>query len=234
MLENLKKDLAKVANREKAIFLKRFFKAGKGDYAEGDILIGVTVPKTRKIVSKYRSMPLVEVGQLLKSPIHEHRLAALLILVWQFEHGNPQQQEKIYKLYLRNTKYINNWDLVDSSAPYIVGGYLLNQKNRSILDTLALSNNLWKQRIAMLATYQMIKQKEFGDALRIAQLLLPHKHDLIHKAVGWMLREVGNRDLAVEEKFLKKHYKTMPRTTLRYAIEKFPVARRQKYLKGEI
>lgn len=234
MIKELQNNLAKAANTEKAVFLQRFFKAGKGEYAEGDVLIGVTVPATRKIVRQFHSMPLIEVQELLRSPIHEHRLAALFILVWQYEHSSAPVQKRIYQLYLRSTKYVNNWDLVDSSAPYIVGGYLLNQKDRSILDKLAMSGNLWKQRIALLATYQFIKQKQFNDTLRLAALLLHHKHDLIHKAIGWMLREVGNRDMTVEEKFLKSYYKTMPRTALRYAIEKFPYAKRQKYLKGEI
>lgn len=233
MINQIKKDLANSADEKKAILLQRYFKTGPGEYAEGDVFLGVTVPQTRKIVRQYREMPLSQVRQLLKSPIHEHRQAALFILVWQFE-SRPEGRGKIYKLYLAHTKYINNWDLVDSSAPQIVGGYLLSQADRSILDTLATSGDLWKQRIAMLATSSFIKQNDFSDALRMAELLLAHPHDLIHKAVGWMLREIGNRDLTVEEAFLRKHYKTMPRTALRYALEKFSPERRRQYLQRKV
>lgn len=234
MIKQFKRELRQVADRRRAQLSQRYFKTGKGEYAEGDIFWGVTVPNTRKVVQRYRDMPLSETTQLLRSTIHEHRLAALLILVWQFERGNSKLREKVYTLYLRNTEYVNNWDLVDSSAPEIVGGWLLNKKDRSVLDKLARSDNLWKQRIAILATLQFIKQDHFSDIFRVAKILLHHEHDLIHKAVGWMLREVGNRNRTAEEKFLKQHYKTMPRTALRYAIEKFPEPKRKAYLKGKV
>ena len=234
MITQLKKELRKHANPRQAEVLQRFFKTGKGEYAEGDKFLGITVPQTRSVIKKYRDLPQSQIQQQLKSKIHEYRLAALFILVWQFEHSDPKDQERIYKFYLRNTKYINNWDLVDSSAHKIVGAYLLDKKDRSILDTLAKSNDLWKQRIAVIANFAFIDQGDFKDALRICKTLLHHEHDLIHKAVGWMLREVGNRDRKTEENFLKKHYKTMPRTALRYAIEKFPETKRQRYLSGTV
>lgn len=234
MLAAIKKDFEALKDPKRAKLSQRYFKTGKGEYGEGDVFVGLTVPQTRTLVKKYKDMSLADITQLLHSPIHEYRLAAVLLLVQQFERGDATLREGIYKLYLRSTKYINNWDLVDSSAPQIVGGYLADKKDRSVLDEMANSNNLWKQRIAMLATLQFIKHDDFRDTFRIAETLLYHEHDLIHKAVGWMLREVGNRDREAEERFLKQHYKTMPRTALRYAIEKFPERARKAYLQGKI
>lgn len=234
MISKLKKDLQVDANPDKAAFYPRFFKAGPGEYAEGDRFIGVTVPNIRKVAKQYRTLPLTELHELLKSPIHEHRLCALIILVHQYTKGGQGEKERIVRLYTKSFKYINNWDLVDSSAPYILGPHLYSKSDRSLLDQLASSNQLWPQRAAMLTTYYFIKQGDFHDTLRLAEKLLTHPHDLIHKAVGWMLREVGNRNLAAEEQFLKRHYKKMPRTALRYAIEKFPKVKRQRYLKGTI
>jgi len=224
---SLKKELKTKANPGKAKILQRFFKTGKGEYAEGNVFLGIVVPETRKIVQKYNSLRLEDVAKLLRSKIHEERLAALLIMVNKFQTGKGK--EKIYNLYLKNTKYINNWDLVDLSADKIVGDYLFN-KPKAILRKLAKSKSIWERRIAIMATFNFIKNNKFEETLKIAKILLNDKHDLIHKAVGWMLREVGKRDLKTEEKFLKKYYKKMPRTMLRYAIEKFPERKRKQYL----
>jgi len=231
----LRKELDALTNQEKAVFLQRFFKTGKGEYGEGDQFLGLTVPESRKIAVKYKDLPFSEIKKLLVSKIHEYRLIALLILVNNFKTGDETGQKEIYKFYLDHTKYINNWDLVDLSADKIVGAYLLHRP-RKILYTLARSQNLWERRIAMISTYQFIKEKkEYKDTFQIAEILLLDKHDLIQKAVGWMLREVGKR--ASKEalvKFLSKNYKQMPRTMLRYSIEHFPQKQRLKYIKGEL
>lgn len=230
MIEELQKGTLKLKNPKKAKDLQRFFKTGKGDYGEGDIFYGITVPESRKLARKYKEMPLEEVEKLLKSKIHEKRLIALLILVEQFTKGDEISKRKIYKIYLKNTKYINNWDLVDLSAHKIVGEYLKN-KNKDVLYNLAKSKNLWEKRIAMISTFAFINQGESKETLRIAKILLKDKHDLIHKAVGWALREVGKRVSLKEEcEFLNKHASEMPRTMLRYAIERFDEKTRQKYL----
>jgi 3-methyladenine DNA glycosylase AlkD len=231
-LAELRSELKKAANPSKAKFLSGFFKTGKGEYGEGDIFLGITVPETRKIAIKYRNLALKNVESLLKSKIHEERLCALLLLVNNYE-NNSRERDKIFDFYLRNTKYINNWDLVDLSSHEIVGDYLLDKK-KSVLYKLAKSKNIWERRIAMISTYAFIRNQQFNDVLRISAILLKDKHDLIHKAVGWMLREAGKRNQQVEEDFLRKHYKGMPRTMLRYAIEKFPEKKRKAYLKGEI
>lgn len=229
MLNNLKQDLQKLANPEKAAFFPRFFKAGKGEYAEGDQFIGVTVPNQRKIAKKYRDLSLSEIKKLLHSKIHEHRLTALFILVAQFQKADESQKEAVYNFYLDNRSQVNNWDLVDSSAHKIVGAYLID-KDRSILQKLAKSKGLWDRRISIISTFAFIARGELEDSLQLAEMLVNDDHDLMHKAVGWVLREVGKKDLAAEEKFLKKHYKTMPRTMLRYAIEKFPDKKRKFYM----
>ena len=225
-------EMETLANPEKAKFLAGFFKTGKGQYAEGDVLIGITVPQQRKIAIKYSSLLFSDIKTILHSKIHEHRLTALLILVQQFSKADEKQKKKIADFYLASTKHINNWDLVDLSADKILGEYLCssNAKERKILYKLAKSKNLWERRISMLATFAFIKRNEFDDALKISKMLLNDKHDLIHKAVGWMLREIGKRNLFAEEEFLKKHFKKMPRTALRYAIEKFPEKKRKYYL----
>jgi 3-methyladenine DNA glycosylase AlkD len=229
-LLELKKEIRKKANPQKAKLLQGFFKTGKGQYGEGDIFLGLMVPIQREIVKKYQDLSLRDIQKLLNSKIHEERLIALLILVSQFKKADVKKQEIIFNFYLKNAKNINNWDLVDLTAPNIVGQFLLD-KNRKVIYKLAKSHDLWEKRIAVLSTFTFIKYHQFKDALRIAEILLKDKHDLIHKAVGWMLREIGKRNLVIEEEFLKKHYKNMPRTMLRYAIEKFSEKKRKKYLK---
>jgi len=224
------KELNKLADAKCAALLSRYFKTGKGQYSQGDIFLGIKVPRQREIVKKYKDLDLLEVARLLKSKIHEQRLVALLILADQFKKADNKEKKEIFNLYLKNTKYINNWDLVDLSSPNIVGEYLLDKK-RDILYKLAQSQNLWQKRIAIMACFAFIRNFEYSDCLKISRLLLKDKHDLIHKAAGWMLREIGKKDLKKEEEFLDKYFKIMPRTMLRYAIEKFSQAKRKKYLK---
>ena len=278
-LYNLRRELKSKANPKKAKALQRFFKTGYGEYGEGDIFLGIVVPETRKITQKYKDLEFKDLGELLKSKIHEERLTALLILVEQFnqfqrallnhnavskhkhsvvinhyttrKHSatmlhhsamtrhSVQARKQIFNFYLKNTKYINNWDLVDLSAPKIVGGYLLMQSHKflyntdaiaSVLYKLVKSKNLWERRIGILSTFAFIRQNRFEESLKIAEMLLSDKHDLIHKAVGWMLREVGKRSQPTLEKFLKKHASKMPRVMLRYAIERLSEAKRADLL----
>ena len=226
MLSRFKKELKIKANSKKAKILQRFFKTGPGEYGEGDIFLGIVSSDIKEIAKKYNKLNTKEILKLLHSKIHEERVAALRIMIDKFQKG---EQKKIYNLYLENTKYINNWDLVDLSAHKIIGEYFLN-KPKSILYKLAKSKNIWERRISIISTFTFIRNNEFSETLKIARLLLKDKHDLIHKAVGWMLREVGKRDLNIEEEFLKKYYKKMPRTMLRYAIERFPEKKRKYYL----
>ncbi len=231
-LANLRAELKALGSPAKAKASAWFFKTGPGQYGEGDIFAGVTVPEQRKLARGYRDLPLGDVKQLLESAVHEERLTALIILVEQFRRADESAQELIYEFYLAHTARVNNWDLVDSSAAYIVGPWL-EQRDKSILVKLAGSDSVWERRIAMLATYHYIQQGDPADALTIAGLLVNDRHDLIQKAVGWMLREIGKRcSPEAEEEFLVRHYKTMPRTMLRYAIERFPKERREQYLKG--
>lgn len=210
---------------------QRFFKTGPGEYGEGDLFVGVRVPELRRLAREYHAVAVGEVVQLLSSAIHEERLLALLMLVRIYEKGDAATKGRIYRLYLDNACFVNNWDLVDSSAPHIVGDYLWKRSRRQLY-VLAKSANLWERRIAIIATFHFIRQGEFSETLRLAELLLSDEEDLIQKAVGWMLREVGKRHLPSEESFLKEHHRAMPRTMLRYAIEKFPEATRQQYLKA--
>lgn len=227
-------ELRQIGDPQRAAHSARFFKTGPGQYGEGDVFIGITVPDQRKVAKRSLALALGEVEKLLTSSAHEERLTALLILVYQFKKADNPRQGEIYDFYLSHTHLVNNWDLVDSSAPYIVGGYLID-KDRAILYELARSDNLWERRIAILATAWFIRAGESKDTFAIAELLLEDNHDLIHKAVGWMLREVGKScGQEVEETFLKAHYKTMPRTMLRYAIERFDEPLRQKYLKDQV
>ncbi len=232
MLGKLQREAKKLGNKKKAQVLQRFFKTSEGEYGFGDVFLGLTVPQSRVIAIKYKDLLFSEIVELLRSEIHEERLIALLILVYQFQH-EEMLERRIYEFYLKNTKFVNNWDLVDLSADKIVGGYLID-KPKAILYKLAKSQNLWERRIAMIATYNFIKHGEFEDALGVAEALIEDQNDLIQKAVGWMLREVGNRNLRLEERFLKKHYKQMGRTALRYAIEKFPEKVRKSYLTGKV
>jgi 3-methyladenine DNA glycosylase AlkD len=228
-------DLQKLSDKERAGHLQRFFKTGKGEYGEGDVFIGLTVPQMREVSKKHRDVSFPEIEKLLKNKIHEYRLTALIILTYQFARADEKKQKQVYDFYLAHTKYINNWDLVDLSSHEIVGGWLASRpKERKILYKLAKSKDLWEKRIAMISCFEFLRHNEFDDILEIAEILLHDTHDLIHKAVGWGLREVGKRDLAREEAFLAKHYKTMPRTMLRYAIEKFSEDKREKYLKATI
>ncbi|MFZ2384736.1 MAG: DNA alkylation repair protein [Candidatus Omnitrophota bacterium] len=229
----LRAKLRQLADKDKAVILKGFFKTGPGEYGAGDIFLGVIVPKARALAKEFRDLSLKDAFSLLRSRVHEERLTALFILILKFNAGDTVQREKIYRLYLKHAKFINNWDLVDLSAPNIVGTFL-GDKSRKPLYALASSANLWERRIAILATFYFIKRADFKDCLAISRLLLADKEDLIHKAAGWMLREVGKKDLAIEDKFLKAHYRRMPRTMLRYAIEKFPEEKRRAYLKGDI
>ena len=230
MLKQIVSEMQSLSSPQKAKILSGFFKTGKGHYGEGDVFLGIVVPLQRKVAAKYKALSLPEVRQLLCSKIHEHRLTALFILIHRFKKADERGKEDIVKLYLANTKNINNWDLVDLSAPNILGEYLLN-KDRKLLYKLASSSLLWDKRIAMLATLSFIRKNDFKDALNIAELLLKDTHDLIHKAVGWMLREIGKRDLKAEEDFLKRHCRQMPRTMLRYAIEKLDDKKKKFYMK---
>jgi 3-methyladenine DNA glycosylase AlkD len=230
-LRKLKFDLRKHSNKEKAKILRRFFKTGIGEYAEGDIFLGITVPVLRIFSKKYQDLPFNETLRLLRSKIHEERLLSLLILILKYRKADLSVKEKIYKAYLVHSDYINNWDLVDVTAKHIVGAFLID-KDRAPLYKLARSGSLWRKRIAILSTFHFIENNDFKDTLKIAKILVHDEHDLIHKAVGWMLREVGKRDVDSEEKFLKKHCATMPRTMLRCAIEKFPEVKRQAYLRS--
>ncbi len=226
-------ELLELGKPERASHSQRFFKTGKGEYGEGDVFLGIRVPQIRAVAKRYKLATRQDVLDLLHTKYHEVRLAALILLVNLFARANDSERKQIYEAYLANMTFINNWDLVDSSALQIVGHYLFD-KDRSHLETLAHSSDLWERRVAIIASYYFIRQYEFQDTLKLAEILLHDQEDLIHKAVGWMLREVGNKSRPNEEIFLQKHYKTMPRTMLRYAIEKFPEARRQAYLKGEI
>jgi len=226
-------DLLQLANEQIAEHSQRFFKTGKGEYGEGDIFLGIRVPLLRRLVKKYGGISIAEVRKLLHSKFHEERLLAVLMLVQLFKSADESVQKQVYDLYLENTEFINNWDIVDISASNIVGAHLY-EKDKAPLYDLVQSKNLWERRIAIISTFYFIRQNEFDDTLKIAKILLNDKEDLIHKAVGWMLREVGKREIEFEEEFLQEHYKIMPRTMLRYAIEKFPETSRKMYLRGEV
>jgi len=226
MIANIQKDLDKLRNPKKAKILQRFFKTGPGEYGEGDIFLGIVVPEQRKIAKKYKDLGLKDIQELLNSKYHEHRLTGLIILTYQYKN----KPKEVYDFYIKNTKNINNWDLVDVTTPNIVGEYLLN-KDRSILYKLAKSKDLWERRISILATFTFIRNSDFKDSINLAEILLQDKHDLIHKAVGWMLREIGKKDQKALETFLDKHHKIMPRTMLRYSIERLEKSKRKFYMK---
>lgn len=229
MLAQIKNKLLLLGDPEKAKKLSSFFKTGKGEYGEGDIFLGISVPQQRKIAGKYIDLSLDQLKKLLSSKIHEYRLTALIILVLKYGKANNSEKKEIFDFYLKNTEFVNNWDLVDLSSPKIVGDFLIN-RDRSILFDLINSTNLWDRRIGILATFSFIRNNDYEDALNISRLLITDSHDLIHKAVGWMLREIGKRDKNVLQEFLNKHYKQMPRTMLRYSIEKFNEEERKHYL----
>ena len=230
MIKIIKEEFKKLSDQERAAHLQKYFKTGKGEYGEGDVFLGLRVPTIRNIAKKFNTLSMDEAEEFLQSPYHEERLFAIFVLIDLFEKAKEEDRKKIYILYLKNTKFINNWDLVDTSAGPIVGAYLFNGDKEPIY-ILAKSENLWERRIAIMATFYFITQNEFNDTLKIAEMFLKDQEDLIHKAVGWMLREIGKRNLELEESFLKKHYQNMPRTMLRYAIEKFPEEKRKSYLK---
>ena len=231
MLVQLKKELRSLGTKKKAEASAWFFKTGPGQYGEGDVFIGITVPEQRRVAKKYLAMTLQDVEKLLHSKEHEFRLTALIIMVEKFKRGSGAEKKKIFDLYLKNTRWINDWDLVDCSAPYIVGGYLTS-KPHGLLFKMARSADLWEKRISIISTLAFIMSGEPETTLKIAEILLRDKHDLIHKATGWMLREVGKRcSIEAEKNFLEEHYRSMPRTMLRYAIERFPEKTRKNYLK---
>ena len=230
---SIQKQLRQLADEEIAEHSQRFFKTGKGQYGEGDRFLGIRVPALRTITKQYRGVSVEEASCLLNSKFHEERLLALFLLVAIFNKADDEGRRGVYELYLENTRFINNWDLVDCSAEHIVGAYLRRADKQPLYD-LAVSNMLWERRISIMSTFHFIKHNEFTNTLRIAKILLEDKEDLIHKAVGWMLREVGKRDAQAEEEFLRKHCRQMPRTMLRYAIERLPAQKRQRYLKGDV
>ena len=233
MINKLIAELQELADKERAEILQRFFKTHKGGYGEGDIFLGIRVPIQRDVAKKYTGLDLYKLQELIDSGIHEHRQVCLIILMDKYKNSDEEGKGNIFNFYLKNLKNINNWDLVDISAPQIVGNFLRDKK-KNILYELVKSENLWERRVAIISTFEFIKKEDFVDTLTISELLLKDKHDLIHKAVGWMLREVGKKDIQSLENFLKEHYKEMPRTMLRYAIEKFEEEQRKKYLRGEI
>lgn len=230
-LKIVRSEIRKHADPRKAADLRWFFKTGPGEYGEGDVFLGIRVPPLRRLARRFERLPPGGIEKLLGSAFHEERLLALFIMVRQYERGDEELRRRLFGLYLRNRRRVNNWDLVDCSAPYILGPRL-ESRSRGLLYRLARSRSLWDRRMAVLATFHFVKRGELADTLRLAELLLADGEDLIHKAVGWMLREVGKRDLAAEESFLRRHCCVMPRTMLRYAIEKLPEDRRRKYLAG--
>jgi len=232
-LNELKKAIRANANKDHAKTMQWFFKTGKGEYGEGDKFVGIKVPVQRKIAKQFVELNLEDLQTLLNSKIHEERLISLLILVDKYNKADEKVKDKIYQFYKKNSRKINNWDLVDLSAAKIMGIHLLN-RGKQILYKYAYSNNLWEKRISIISTYSFIKNHDFKTTLEISDILLNDDHDLIHKAVGWMLREVGKQDMNTLEKFLKPRYNKMPRTMLRYSIEKFPEKKRKKYLQGKI
>ena len=229
----LRRDLRAEADSDDAVHLQRFFKTGPGQYGEGDRFLGVRVPVLRRLAREYRALPADDALALLQSRWHEERLLGLLLLVAIYHRGQDADKQAVYDAYLAHTRHINNWDLVDASAEHIVGPHVIPHR-LDVLERLARSPDLWERRIAMIATFHGIRQGQFAPALRIATLLLGDRHDLIHKAVGWMLREIGKRDRAVEQAFLREHLGAMPRTALRYAIEHFPERERRRYLAGMV
>jgi 3-methyladenine DNA glycosylase AlkD len=230
-LATLREELYGLADPADAVFLQRFFKTGPGEYGAGDKFLGLRVPALRRLARDYRQLRDEHAIEMLTSSWHEERLLALMLLIDGYGRGDSTRRDRIHDAYLAHTRYINNWDLVDASAASIVGQHL-EARAIALLERLARSDDVWERRIAIISTLHFIRQNEFGPTLKIATLLLRDSHDLIHKAVGWMLREVGKRDRRAEDAFLKKHYRVMPRTMLRYAIERHPEKARKQYLAG--
>ena len=229
-----REEIRALANKAIAQHSRRFFKTDKGECGHGDLFLGVRAPKIRLIAKKHIDISITDMQILIRSKYHEERFLGLIILVNKYaKTKDKKNRNQLYKIYVSSFKYINNWDLVDVTCPHVTGKHLID-KDRTIRYKWAKSEDLWTKRIAMVSTFSFIRKNDLEDTFKIAEILLQDKHDLIHKAVGWMLREAGKRDIKKEEIFLKKHYKTMPRTMLRYAIERFPEAKRQKYLKGRI
>ncbi|MPR33856.1 DNA alkylation repair protein [Salmonirosea aquatica] len=228
-MENIRAALAQLADESRAVQVARFFQTGPGQYAEGDVFWGISNPEVRKVARQWQHLEFEAVENLLRDPVHECRFAALLIWVRQYPKASEAQRQAIFESYLAHLEYINNWDLVDLSARDIVGRHLFD-KDRSVLYDLAQRSHLWSQRVSLIATFYFIRKNQFADFLALAELLLSHEHHLIHKAIGWMLRETGKRDLDVMEEFLHRHIERLPRTSLRYAIEHLPPFRRQYYL----
>lgn len=231
-LRDLKLELDRAADPQRARSLAWFFKTGAGQYGEGDQFLGITVPAQRKIARSYRHLPLRDLKKLLDSPIHEHRFTALTILVAKYQAGDLQTRTEVFDFYLQNAELVNNWDLVDASSPYIVGEHLL-ARSRKVLYRLAKSRNLWERRIAMVSTLAFIRRGDIADVFGLAKLMLQDEHDLMHKATGWMLREAGKRSLPDLLAFLAEHYAALPRTALRYAIERLPEEQRRRALRGQ-
>ena len=229
-MNNLLKELKTLSDIQIAEHAQRFFKTGKDEYGEGDKFLGIRVPILRKKAEQYKYLSLEEISHLLQSQFNEIRLISLFILIKNYEKSDHKHKEEIVNLYIGNIAFINNWNLVDASAPNILGDYLMNKK-KTLLYLLASSNNLWERRIAIMSTFNFIKKGLYKDTIKIAGILINDREDLIHKAVGWMLREVGNRDFNIEVSFLNKYADKMPRTMLRYSIEKFPEGLRKEYLK---
>jgi len=234
MLSKLKQELNSLKDPKQAQLLQRFFKTGVGEYGEGDVFLGLNSAQIKDISKKYPNLDLNDIQNLLNSKIHEERVCALRILIHKYNKADIEEKKQIFYFYLNNSKKINNWDLVDISAHRIIGDYLLKDySKKEMLYKLAQSHNLWEKRISIVSTFAFIKEKKFDDSLALAEILLGDSHDLIHKAVGWVLREIGKYDEKLLEDFLKKHYDEIPRTTLRYSIEKFEEGKRKKYLRGE-
>lgn len=233
MIHELNNKLKEYSDLKRAEINKRFFKTNEGEYGHGDIFIGISVPQCREIAREFLNFNFENIGRLLKDKVHEKRLIGLLILVENFKKADEKNKEEIYNFYLKNLEGVNNWDLVDLSADKIIGNFLLD-KEKKILYELVQSDNMWERRISIISTFAFIRNNKFEDTFKISEMLLDDKEDLIHKAVGWMLKEIGKRDEEILEAFLEKHYRKMPRTTLRYAIEKFEKEKKNKYLIGEI
>lgn len=229
----LRKTMKRLASPAKAKTYARFFKTGPGDYGERDKFIGLTVPEVRKLAKEFQILPFEEIEKCLQSPIHEERLCALFILVLLYKQGTASEKKEAYNFYVKNLQHVNNWDLIDVTCEHVIGAHL-ELRDKKPLYRWAKSKNLWERRIAIISTFHYIKKNDFDETLKIARMLVQDKHDLIQKAVGWMLREVGKRSLIIQEEFMKEYYSIMPRTMLRYAIERFPEAKRQAYLKNQI